>query len=135
MKYIVQILFLILLVIHFTADSFSQEVKWTAPPQADSLKSPIPPTPATISEGKKFFASTCWTCHGKEGKGDGPAGRSLKPKPANLCSEELQKQTDGALFWKITHGKGLMQPYKNSFSDHQRWKLVHYIRSLKAVTE
>lgn len=127
--------YVVLLIICFTSASFSQDSGWTAPPEADSLKSPVPPTPATILEGKKIFASTCWTCHGKEGKGDGPAGKGLKPKPADLCSEELQKQSDGAIYWKITHGKGVMQPYKNTFSELQRWKLVHYIRSLKKISE
>jgi mono/diheme cytochrome c family protein len=42
----------------------------------------IVPTPA--SDGKAMFAAYCAACHGRDGKGDGPVGLSLKTKPADL---------------------------------------------------
>ena len=35
-------------------------------------------------DGKAMFETYCTSCHGKEGKGDGPAGSALKTKPADL---------------------------------------------------
>jgi mono/diheme cytochrome c family protein len=34
--------------------------------------------------GKAMFDTYCTPCHGKEGKGDGPAASALKTKPADL---------------------------------------------------
>jgi mono/diheme cytochrome c family protein len=45
-------------------------------------KGPIKPTPAT--DAKKMFDTYCAVCHGKEGKGDGPASKSLAKVPADL---------------------------------------------------
>lgn len=36
------------------------------------------------SNGQQMFTSYCSPCHGKAGKGDGPAAAALTPKPADL---------------------------------------------------
>ena len=38
------------------------------------------------SDGAEMFASYCSPCHGKEGRGDGPAGPALKRVPADLTT-------------------------------------------------
>ena len=53
-------------------------------------------------------------CHGTSGKGDGPAGVNLDPKPKDHTSPVVQNQSDGALFWKITTGKLPMASYEKS---------------------
>ena len=45
-------------------------------------KGPIKPTLA--SDPKAMFDTYCAVCHGKEGKGDGPAAKSLAKVPADL---------------------------------------------------
>ena len=80
---------------------------------------------------KILFQKLCWTCHGKTGLGDGPAGKNLNPKPKNFRLEGVQDQSDGELYWKISNGKGVMLPYKHSLGEEQRWQLVNYIRSFK----
>ena len=40
-------------------------------------------TPSAVN-GKAMFDTYCTPCHGKEGKGDGPAASALKTKPADL---------------------------------------------------
>ena len=37
-----------------------------------------------------MFATVCATCHGSEGKGDGPAAVSLNPKPRNYSDPAWQ---------------------------------------------
>lgn len=34
--------------------------------------------------GEKVYKTYCLTCHGDKGKGDGPAGKALKPPPPNF---------------------------------------------------
>ena len=103
---------------------------WVAPGQANDLKNPLENNSKSIQEGKRIFQSLCWTCHGQSGKGDGPAGVSLNPKPASFSAEAVQLQSDGAIFWKISEGRGAMGAYKNNLSTTQRWQLGNYVRTL-----
>jgi mono/diheme cytochrome c family protein len=50
--------------------------------QTEVKKVPIKPTPA--ADAKKMFDTYCATCHGKEGKGNGPAASALTKAPADL---------------------------------------------------
>ena len=103
---------------------------WKAPKSADELKNPFKNQKRSLSDGKMLFDQNCVSCHGDEGLGNGPAGASLNPKPANLTSKEVQEQSDGAIFWKITNGRGMMIAWKFTLSEKQRWYLVNYIREL-----
>ncbi len=103
---------------------------WKAPKSADNLKNPFKDKTSSALDGEKIFVQSCASCHGKEGIGNGPAGISLNPKPANLTSKEAQEQSDGAIFWKISNGNGTMVAWKYSLSEKQRWHLVDYIREL-----
>jgi len=40
--------------------------------------------PTALAAGKKIFTTTCVSCHGAAGKGDGPAAMALEPRPANF---------------------------------------------------
>jgi mono/diheme cytochrome c family protein len=119
-----------LLVISTFSQAFLQD-KWVAPESADKLQNPIVNDAVSIQNGDKIFQSVCWTCHGKLGKGDGPASIGLTPKPVDLSNAGVQSQSDGAIFWKITEGRGVMSPYKSNLTTKQRWQLVNYIRALK----
>jgi mono/diheme cytochrome c family protein len=105
-----------------------QTNKWIAPKDADKVVNPLKGNAVETAKGKGLFNTQCATCHGDQGKGDGPGGLQLHPHPGNLSSEEVQKQPDGAIFWKITNGRPPMASYKYTFSDKQRWELVNYIR-------
>jgi mono/diheme cytochrome c family protein len=53
--------------------------------EADAAKAVV------ISEAaQKMYDSYCFTCHGTGGKGDGPAGAALNPKPADFTSADWQ---------------------------------------------
>ncbi|MBL7892882.1 MAG: cytochrome c [Bacteroidia bacterium] len=110
---------------------YRQKDLWVAPEKANTIPNPIANNNISIERGKKLFSQVCWTCHGVNGQGNGPASKALKRKPANFTDSTLQKQTDGALFWKISEGKGQMSPYKVSLTTEQRWHLVNYIRNFK----
>lgn len=107
-----------------------QDTKWVAPASADSLVNPFNDNPGALKEGKKLYEKFCWQCHGMDGKGEGPGAKNLNPKPADHTSALVQDQTDGAIFWKISKGRGAMQPYERTLNKTQRWQLVEYIRSL-----
>ena len=54
-------------------------------------KAPVQITSA--NSGAEMFASYCAPCHGKDGRGNGPAATALKSPPANLT--ELAKKNSG----------------------------------------
>jgi putative copper export protein len=97
------------------------------------LTNPIPPTPEAIGQGQRVFQQHCAVCHGPAGRGDGPAAAGLNPAPADLTAAHVDDHTDGDLFWWLTHGIAgtAMPPWQEQLSEPERWKVVHYIRSLR----
>jgi mono/diheme cytochrome c family protein len=122
------LVFLTLIVI---ANSVMAQTKpWVAPAAANAVKNAVPSNPTSLKAGESLYITNCAPCHGKKGKGDGPAAAALSPKPANHTSAAVQSEKDGSLFWKISEGHNPMPPYKTMLSETQRWQLVDYIRSL-----
>jgi mono/diheme cytochrome c family protein len=56
----------------------------TAASQDKSGIKMIPPTNTSAASGPEMFTTYCAVCHGKSGKGDGPAAASLKASPGDL---------------------------------------------------
>ena len=112
-----------------------QQKHWEAPKGADTLRNPLICNVTIASKGKILYDKNCIPCHGAKGKGDGVAGVALNPRPQDLTSDIVQKQTDGAIFWKITNGKSPMASYKSTLTNEQRWQLVNYIRQLKSAAK
>ena len=105
---------------------------WLAPDSAKTLENPFVKKPKkAIKKGKKTFKLRCTVCHGERGRGDGPGGKALTPKPADFGSEKVQGQLDGEIFWKISEGRGPMITWKHILSEKERWELVNFIRTLK----
>jgi mono/diheme cytochrome c family protein len=53
----------------------------------------IPVKRTSPASGQEMFVTYCAVCHGKEGKGNGPAATALKKTPANLT--ELTQRNGG----------------------------------------
>ena len=121
--------FFLLLSVMLASSSVAQD-EWIAPKSSKETLNPYKDNEIAKQKGEMLYNKLCWTCHGRGGLGDGPAGKGLKPKPKSFVSADVQKQTDGELFWKLSNGKGMMMPYKHSLKESQRWQLINYIRSL-----
>ena len=104
---------------------------WTAPKDQDSKKNPFKGKQDAAVKGKALYVNYCAVCHGDLGKGDGAGAQGLNPAPANFTSATVQAQSDGAIFWKLSEGRGSMAPYKGILSEEQRWQLVTYLRTLR----
>lgn len=44
----------------------------------------VPVAPTSAASGQQMFDTYCAVCHGKTGRGDGPAAAALKKAPADL---------------------------------------------------
>lgn len=108
--------------------------EWKAPADAKNVKNPRADKKADkkeMAEAKKIAETNCGSCHGPEGKGNGPAAAALPPpKPADWTSAKVAGETDGEIFWKISNGRGAMPPWKH-LPEKDRWDLVNYIRTLQ----
>jgi len=113
-------------------DAAAQELgaKWDAPFSAKQKKNPISASESSLAAGKKIYFKRCVNCHGKIGNGDGPDAIDLGIHPAKFSDPRIREESDGALFWKITHGKKPMPAYESRLSPAERWNVINYIRTL-----
>jgi putative copper export protein/mono/diheme cytochrome c family protein len=84
----------------------------------------------SIARGQSLFLENCAACHGPQGRGDGPAGRSFTTKPADLTAEHIYGHPGGDIFWWITRGKnGLMPAFGDVLDENARWNLIDFIHA------
>lgn len=79
------------------------------------------------------FQQKCATCHGPEGRGDGPAGAALNPKPRNYHDKAyMATRTDQELHDSVFNGKSAMPAWGKTgqLTDAQVWAMVKYVRGL-----
>lgn len=64
------------------------------------LSQPPPPAPAEVasdpllSQGRTIFLARCATCHGNEGRGDGPIAANLMGPPVGNLTDDQWKHGD-----------------------------------------
>lgn len=123
----------LLLTIGAPASASAQAAEpWVAPERPSHRANPVPATTDVVEQGHRIFKRDCELCHGSKGKGDGQMSYSMPVKPANLASAKVQSQSDGALFWKIVQGRGMMPSTEGKITDDERWAVIDYIRTLAA---
>lgn len=74
------------------------------------------------------FKGKCASCHGADGGGQTPVGKSMNLR--DLRSAEVQKQSDADFQKIISEGKGKMPAYKAKLSVADVSSLVAYLRGL-----
>ena len=111
---------------------FNQKKPWIVPDVAKNKRNPVPSDAQTIATGKDLWNLHCKSCHGTKGLGDGPKSAQLKTEPGDFSKADVQAQTDGALFYKISEGRDDMPKFKQKIPDEDdRWSLVNFMRTLK----
>lgn len=99
---------------------------WVVPPENESKLSPFAFSDSTRKAGADLFNTSCKSCHGDPGKNN---VAKLVPLPPDPVSNQMQINKDGALFFKISEGRGLMPSFKNTISSTDTWKVISFIRS------
>lgn len=86
--------------------------------------------------GRDLYVQTCSSCHGVEGRGDGPQaleddlGRPIRAR--DLTTGEFRGGVEPEeIFKRIRCGiPGTPMPGQDMLSDEETWQLVHYVRRL-----
>jgi hypothetical protein len=85
------------------------------PSRAAKAANPVAANSSSITKGGKLWTKECASCHGSEGRGDGPQAKKLEARTPPLTT--FIDQSDGELFWKVSTGRKAMPGYKKTLSD------------------
>lgn len=108
---------------------------WPVPEKYQKMPNPVKPDAASVEIGKRLYGQHCQSCHGKNGKGDGPKADQLESGCGDFSGVDFQKQTDGSIYYKITEGRWEMPPFKNKITEAgDIWSVVNFLRTLKKAS-
>jgi cytochrome c6 len=74
------------------------------------------------------YKAKCQMCHGPDGKGETPAGKTMKAR--SFAAPEVVKMSDDELETVIAKGKNKMPAFDGKLKKEQIEELVGYIRAL-----
>lgn len=102
----------------------------------DLLKAyPFPIAPVQLPDlqrGAQLFQAQCATCHGPQGRGDGPAAATLDPKPTALAEHlRARERSLFALHQVISNGvSGTAMASFGALPEEDRWALAFFVGTL-----
>jgi len=96
------------------------------------LSNPLSKTDAVLARGKHHYQTFCLTCHGVQGKGDGPLIPKF-PNPPSFTTKRVRNLSEGILYHVITMGAGQMESYASQIASDDRWTIVYYVQTLQGA--
>jgi len=127
--------------------SFSQAFRVETPVSLPLTDTPTPLGPESLDRGRALYGRfECHTCHGVEGRGDGPVAQAGDLRDASGLQIQATDLTRPSSFKNgaalqdlvrtlLTGLDGTPMPSyaaRLTETDHDAWDLAHYIRSLSA---
>lgn len=105
----------------------------TLPDEYKGRANPLPASGANLLEGGQRYLDYCAGCHGGDGRGQTELGRGLYPRASDLASPQVQKYSDGQLFWIVAEGVRFsgMPAGRGMHTEEQMWKIVLYLRRFR----
>jgi copper transport protein len=111
---------------------YAQEQRNGVPLDVANIRDPIAPDERSLATGEQVYTTYCLACHGESGRGDGPAGLRLVPRPADLrIHTQPGVHTDGEMFYWVSYGYpgSAMPAWKDTLTEEERWDVINYIRA------
>jgi high-affinity iron transporter len=92
-----------------------------------------PRTPPDLKLGERLFQENCTTCHGPDGRAQGPLAEAMQPRPANFHDEDVMAGlTPYKAFNTTSFGvPGTGMPGFPNLSEEQRWAVAFYLFTLR----
>jgi putative copper resistance protein D len=94
------------------------------------FRSPADYTADSVDHGALLYRRHCASCHGADGRGDGPAAGALAVRPPDLA-EHLAHHRPGDLLWWLKHGiPGTPMPgFGARIGDAGLWDVLNFLRA------
>jgi mono/diheme cytochrome c family protein len=124
---------LLLLSSVFYSFTYYQAKPWVVPDKNAKMANPVKANAEALKIGKELWTKHCQSCHGKTGLGDGSKAAQLETAMDDISGAQVQSQSDGSLFYKISEGRDEMPSFKKKIPEGEDlWAIVLHIRTLKA---
>jgi caa(3)-type oxidase subunit IV len=118
----------------FRGDVFTEGTQIMLPVKGVSqFKRVWEPTPEIVAHGKAIFMQQCVSCHGPEGKGNGPASGALNPHPRNFTQDKdwVNGRKPSQIFGTLKTGvPGSAMASFATLPAEDRWTLAAYVETL-----
>lgn len=114
------------------SNSLSERQRWDVVAYLYTLST----EPGTVAQGGELYQANCASCHGEQGKGDGPEAANLEAQPTDFTDQAgMADKSAQVLFQAMTDGVAPAMPaFGGELSDAERWTLAAYLRSLTFAT-
>ncbi|ARJ67120.1 hypothetical protein WV31_16325 [Magnetospirillum sp. ME-1] len=95
----------------------------------------------SVADGKAAYAAHCQSCHGIDGRGDGPEAHKQPVPPADLTADHLWDHPIGDLFWWVSRGmtgvdgRPAMPGFAGKLSEAERWAVIDFLHANAAGAE
>ncbi len=106
--------------------------EWLVPEDQKALENPLDYNLTNVKRGKEIYTRNCKSCHGDPGKNN---HLPLIPPPPDITSPEMQRNTMGEMFYKITFGRGGMPQFETTLSEEDRWRVINFIHNYNPDVE
>ncbi len=93
----------------------------------------LPNAPLDTAAGHAMFTSSCSSCHGMSGLGNGPMAKTLTTAPPAIGSKSNTPELTPALAFNVMSVgvRGTAMPAFGSMPAQQRWNVVNYIYAMR----
>lgn len=114
------------------SNSLNERQRWDVVAYVYTLSA----APGTLTQGAELYEANCATCHGAEGKGDGPEAAGLAIAPTDFTRQAfMAEKPTSSLFQAISEGVPPDMPaFADELGEEERWALAAYLRSLTFAT-
>ncbi len=90
---------------------------------------PVEPTADSIAAGRALYFRECASCHGDDGRGDGPAASALSIPPSDFRIH-IPFHSDRFFFLVMSNGFGSAMPgFADRLSEEDRWNILNFLQS------
>jgi high-affinity iron transporter len=95
----------------------------------------LPQKALDAAAGKTIYQQSCASCHGVAGRGDGPVGLKLTPRPPAIGTDTMKGVSPAMVYRIVSVGIGgtPMAGFAGTLTSEQRWNVVAYVSSLRAT--
>jgi high-affinity iron transporter len=94
----------------------------------------LPKAPLDTANGRRLFASSCASCHGVTGAGDGPNAHTLSTAPPAIGVRAQTPELTPTLAYNVVSVgvRGTAMPaFAATLTPQQRWNVINYIYALR----